>query len=168
MRIANHPTEKPLYLNIAPQHVHDPYGDGTERTMGERRRMYELLVREVDEMVGQVVRSLKEHGMWNDTMMLIHTDNGGELLFEDTCSELRGSTANKDVGVGFKGGAADNGPLRGGKFTLWQGGIRGVGLLAGGKLPVASQGTTFDGLIHVVDLWGKCSLKNHKRLSPFL
>jgi len=154
MRISSHPKDRPFYLNLAPQHVHDPYGDGTERTMSKRRSMYELLVHEVDDLIGHVVLSLKHHGMWNDTLMLIHTDNGGELLFEDTCSLLKGR-GEMDIGVGFKGGAANNGPLRGGKFTLWQGGIRGVGLLSGGALPLASRGTTFEGLIHVVDVWGK-------------
>lgn len=119
----------------------------------------QLLVSEVDEMVGHIVSSLKQHSMWNDTMMLIHTDNGGELLFDDTCSEVKiGST---DVGLGFKGGAANNGPLRGGKFTLWQGGIRGVGLLSGGALPSTSRGTTFEGIIHVVDIWASFAFLAH-------
>jgi len=172
LRLANHPSDKPLYLNLAPQHVHDPYGDGTERTMGQRRELYETLVHEVDDLVAHLVGSLTRHSLWNNTLMLIHTDNGGELLFADSCAASEGK-GDVDVGQGFMGGAADNGPLRGGKFTLWQGGIRGVAVLTGGAIPENVRGTVFSGLTHVVDCWasfaflahGLGRLPHHKHIS---
>jgi arylsulfatase A-like enzyme len=139
-----------------------------------------VLVSEFDGLVGTVVGGLKKYGFWEHTLLLVHTDNGGEMVFSDACasaaawarvqsssaslssslsSSLSTSSAeNKDEvgeelasdkagaetaagqeetgvrakeageariaaapsGVGFRGGAASNGALRGGKFTLWQ------------------------------------------------
>ena len=45
----------------------------------------------------------------------------------------------------------NNWPLRGWKHSLWEGGVHGVGFVAGGALPDARRGTSYDGLVHVSD-----------------
>lgn len=51
--------------------------------------------------VGAVVAALKSRGMWNNTLWVTSADNGGPIS-----------------------GGANNYPLRGGKFTNFEGGIR--------------------------------------------
>jgi hypothetical protein len=68
--------------------------------------------------------------MWDDTVFIITTDNGGNL-----------------------GGSGINYPLRGGKYTFWQGGVRAVGFVGGGDnfIPAARRGTVWDGQMHAAD-----------------
>ena len=47
----------------------------------------QVLVRELDGLVGTVVGGLKAHGFWDSTLLLVHTDNGGELVFPAACGE---------------------------------------------------------------------------------
>eukprot|EP01052_Picozoa_sp_SAG31_P012330 SAG31_NODE_719_length_12605_cov_22.378858_8_plen_196_part_00 len=75
------------------------------------RRNLSAMVLAMDEAAGNVTASLKVHGLWNDTVFIMSTDNGGPT-----------------------GDRASNYPLNGGKGTLWQGGVRGIGFIAGGNL----------------------------------
>ena len=42
-------------------------------------------------------------------------------------------------------------PMRGGKYSLFEGGIRANSFVSGGLLPAAVRGTTLHGLLHVSD-----------------
>lgn len=45
----------------------------------------------------------------------------------------------------------NNYPLRGGKFTDFQGGVRATAFLSGGWLPAQLRGRRFDGYVHIAD-----------------
>ena len=45
----------------------------------------------------------------------------------------------------------NNFPLRGGKFTTWDGGLRVVGAVNGGFLPKSCHGEVADGFVHIAD-----------------
>lgn len=64
----------------------------------------------LDESVGQIVQALQSTKMLDDTIIVFTTDNGGPA-------------------AGFNFNAASNWPLRGVKNTLWEGGVRGAGLV---------------------------------------
>ena len=59
--------------------------------------------------------SLKRSGLWEDSVVLFSTDNGGSVP----------STSNL--------------PLRGSKESVYEGGVRGVGVLSGGMVSVSHR-----------------------------
>jgi arylsulfatase A-like enzyme len=66
-----------------------------------KRRAYVAMVEEMDTAVGRIRAHLEKTGEWENTIVGFQSDNGGP------------------VNVG-----ADNGPLRGGKASVWEGGLR--------------------------------------------
>lgn len=68
----------------------------------QNRRVYKALVASLDECVTKVLDALDAQGLADDTLVVFLSDNGGALYTH----------------------AADNRPLQGGKFTLFEGGVR--------------------------------------------
>ena len=74
------------------------------------RRKYAAMLSALDDSVGKIVSQLERSNMLKDSIIIFSTDNGGPA-------------------AGFNSNAASNWPLRGVKNTLWEGGLRGVGVL---------------------------------------
>lgn len=68
------------------------------------------MVTKLDESVGRIVQQLQKQKMLNNSIIIFSTDNGGPA-------------------EGFNLNHASNWPLRGVKNTLWEGGVRGAGLI---------------------------------------
>ena len=68
------------------------------------RGLYGDTVEEMDWSVGQIVAALRQAGVAENTLVVFTSDNGPSLI------------------MGLQGGSA--GPLRGGKGTTWEGGLR--------------------------------------------
>ncbi|XP_072036038.1 arylsulfatase B-like isoform X2 [Amphiura filiformis] len=132
--LQKHDQTKPLFLYLPYQAVHSPlmapayYTDMYKDIKNKKRRVYAGMVTAMDEGIGNITDTLKNIGMWDDTVIFFSTDNGGMVT---------------------EGG--NNWPLRGWKHSLWEGGMHGVGFVTGGAFPDARRGTTYNGLIHVSD-----------------
>jgi arylsulfatase B/arylsulfatase I/J len=140
---AGNDTVGPLFQYVAFQAVHCPnqvpvnYIDMyVERSdWSDQRKVYAGMLTAADDSLGEIVQAYQQAGIWNDTLVIFTTDNGGPTT------------------LGCATGAS-NYPKRGGKTTLWEGGCTGDGFVSGPALPNrfgVSGGTRFPHLFHVVD-----------------
>ena len=131
--INKHNTSKPLFLYLPLHNVHAPIEAPQEwinlypESTCNVRRTLQAMVSVADNVTGHAVQLLKERGMWDNTIMVVSADNGA--------SPCHGS----------------NYPLKGTKWTLFEGGVRSMAFVNGGRLPDSMRGKTSDGFIHVAD-----------------
>ncbi|XP_033126280.1 arylsulfatase B-like [Anneissia japonica] len=132
--IKKHDPAKPLFLVVSFQAVHGPlqvpkeYLKPYKYIKNEKRKIYAGMVSCMDEAVGNVTKTLKHTGLLENSVIVFTTDNGGR-------PHLGGY----------------NWPLRGGKSSLWEGGLRGLGFIHSPLLPPRVRGTVNDNLMHVSD-----------------
>ena len=94
------------------------------------RPAYAAVVDAMDQAIGQVLATLDEQGIADNTIVLFFSDNGG---------------------AAYATGGADNVPLRGGKGETFEGGIRVVSVM---RWPAAiSSGTTMEQIMTVMDVF---------------
>jgi len=104
------------------------------------RRLYAAMVSNLDTMIGSVVAELKSKGLYDNTLIVLSADNGGPVY------------NNGSAG-------ANNWPLRGGKTSNWEGGVRTNAFASGGLIPEKVRGTKIEGLTAIQDWYGTfCAL----------
>lgn len=136
--IDHHELPRPLYLQISHLAVHAPleqpmdqYNDKEFAQIREpNRRKYAKMVTRLDDSVGRIVHALGDKGMLRDSLILFLTDNGAAT-------------------VGRYRNWGSNYPLRGTKYTLYEGGVRGVAALWSPRLQKAAR--VSNQLVHVTD-----------------
>jgi arylsulfatase A-like enzyme len=134
--VKNHDTSKPLFLYVPFNAVHEPYAPPPEKELSEQytnlngtRKAYAGMVTSMDNAVGKIVKALEEKGIKDNTLIFFASDNGG---FEPKV-------------------ITDNGPLRGGKTSLYEGGLRVPAFVVWtGKI---KAGTVSQQVTHAVDLY---------------
>jgi len=141
-----HPVDKPFYMYLAFMSVHDGCETGEEKTRiggGKQAPLatvekyshttldtYKVagaMYTEMDTEIGRVIAALKEKDMWGNTVVVFVADNGGPL---DHCT---------------------NAPLRGGKHTFYEGGVRVTGFISGPQIPTARKGQKWHGMAASAD-----------------
>ncbi len=103
------------------------------------RYKYCNLMQELDSSIGLLVNKLKQNNMWDRTIILFTSDNGGLMCW--------------DVGSVNTCSGSVNLPLRGGKGTLFEGSLRVRSILSGGYIDESLYGTSNDQLMHSTDLF---------------
>ena len=144
--IAAHDAAAPLFLNYAPHLVHAPmqapasYLEKFSFIPDKTRATYAAMTNMLDDVVGDVADALKARGMWENTLFVLWSDNGGPIYSN-----------------GSSGG--NNHPLRGGKVSNWEGGVRTNAFVSGGLVPPGKRGTTHDDLVACWDWYASfCDL----------
>ncbi len=137
--IREQPAGKPLFLYVAfngvhlPHQVPDEYREEYENLKGVRQTIA-AMISAVDEAIGQIVAALEEKGQKQNTLIIFSSDNGGPR----------------------PGKVSMNTPLRAGKGTIYEGGVR---VCASATWPDRiPAGATIKEPIHAVD-WYPTLLK---------
>eukprot|EP01059_Diplonema_ambulator_P008473 TRINITY_DN1810_c0_g1_i1.p1 TRINITY_DN1810_c0_g1~~TRINITY_DN1810_c0_g1_i1.p1 ORF type:complete len:503 (+),score=147.16 TRINITY_DN1810_c0_g1_i1:154-1509(+) len=131
--INNHDTSVPLFLYIPFHDTHAPYEDEPRfedhSITNPEIRVMNAMVSCVAEATVNVTDALKAKGMWENTLFVWASDNGGPQYW-----------------------SANNYPLRGGKTTDFEGGVRTAAFVSGGLLAPSLRGTTIKSAVHLVDI----------------
>lgn len=97
-------SEKPFFLYLAHSMPHVPLGVSDKFRGKSEQGMYGDVIMEIDWSVGQIIATLKELGIDDNTMIVFTSDNGPWLSYGDHAGSAL--------------------PLREGKGTTWDGGHR--------------------------------------------
>ncbi|WP_299058199.1 sulfatase-like hydrolase/transferase [uncultured Nocardioides sp.] len=150
-------TGDPFLVSVNHFGVHSPTDAGQARPdlLGKYRQRsrsgdgrvpsYSAMVEGVDQTVGRILDELGERRdprapgrtLADNTLVLLTSDNGGRLSRD----------GRSTLGVG-----ADNGPLRGEKMQLWDGGIRVPTAAWSGNPALVRSGAVNPTLVHVTDV----------------
>ena len=120
-----------MHLVHMPLQVPQKYVDKFSFINNTYRRLNHAMGNLMDENVGKVIDLLKKRGIYDNALIVFHADNGGEIM-----------------GGGLCGG--NNFPLKGGKFSNWEGGIRVNAFVTGGIIPNEKVGTKIE---HYITGW---------------
>ena len=137
--VSKHDPSTPLFLYYTPHIVHAPlevpqnYENMFSFIDDHDRRIYHAMVKYLDDLVGELIELLKSKGIWDNLLFVTSSDNGGPI---------------------YPGGGANNFPLKGGKISDWQGGVRVNAFVSGGYLPEKMRGQKTDAYIHIADWYG--------------
>jgi arylsulfatase A-like enzyme len=142
--IDRHEPTTPLFLHLsfaapqAPLAGARPFTD-YYRSDNAPLRAYRAMVTAVDAAVGEVVDALRKRGMLERTVIVFHAGTGGAMNRKFAMGD--GDTAAS---------VASNGPYRGGRGGLHEGGLRAAAFV---WRPGEVQAGTVTELLHVVDLY---------------
>jgi len=96
--------DRPFFLYVPHSMPHVPLGVSDKFRGRSKQGIYGDVIMEIDWSVGEILKALKRNGLEDNTLVVFTTDNGPWLNF------------------GNHGGSAL--PLREGKGTSWEGGVR--------------------------------------------
>ncbi len=123
--------EKPFFVYITPSMPHIPLFASEQFRGKSKRGLYGDVVEEIDWNVGRFFDYLDQQGLAESTLVIFASDNGPWLGYKENS------------------GSAD--PLRGGKFSYYEGGVRVPCILRWkGTIPA---GVTSDAIIACIDLF---------------
>jgi len=134
--IKNHDKSKPMFLYLPLQSIHLPhtgvpprrlrnlYGRKKNSVYMSAHEAREIVLASVDYAIHKVFVDLKMHGLYDNSVIIVTTDNGGGPWYSNI-------------------------PLKGSKETMYEGGIRGASFVSSPLL--SNSGYKYPGLIHITD-----------------
>lgn len=130
---------RPFFLYLPFNAVHAPHQvpEAYKKPythLAEPRRTYAGMLAAMDEAIGQLLDALARKGLRENTIVIFSSDNGGPA----------------------PGRVTDNGPLRAGKGTLYEGGVRAAACVAWPER--IKGGTVVSQALHIAD-WYPTLLK---------
>lgn len=140
--------EGPFFLYFATTNIHHPFTPAPRFIGTSQAGRYGDFIHELDWIVGEILQTLDEEGLTENTMVIFTSDNGGML-----------NQGGQDAWIA---GHKLNGDLLGFKFGAWEGGHRVPFVVRWpGKI---KAGTTSDELICNVDLLAAMAALTGKQL----
>ena len=120
LRVIDHAGDRPFFLYLAHHAPHTPVEAKAEDVryfesklrpgMRHRNATYAAMVRSLDQSVGRVLDQLRARGLEDRTIVIFTSDNGGQM--------------NVDPPARVGDPTTRNAPLRSGKGSLYEGGVR--------------------------------------------
>lgn len=116
---------KPFYMHYWQFSVHAPFDAKPELIEKYRRKAngdhslsptYAAMVESMDDSIGTLVAALERLGIAERTAIIFSSDNGGNRYNGIVETDIHGNE--------YTVNPTDNAPLRGGKATIWEGGVR--------------------------------------------
>jgi arylsulfatase A-like enzyme len=127
--------KEPFFLYVAFNAVHTPfqvpryYYELYENVPDENKRIYYAMVTALDDAIGELLEKLRSLGLENNTIIYLVSDNGGAAYTK----------------------ATDNKPYKGGKLTMFEGGVNVPFFMKWkGKIP---EGTVYRNPVSAMDIF---------------
>lgn len=111
--------DRPFFLFLAQLMVHNEVVATTNFVGKSEKGIYGDACQELDWSVGQVLDKLKQLGLDEKTIVIYTSDNGGPAY-----GNPAGRQANAATNSVYQSHLPSNLPLRGAKFSVWEGGNR--------------------------------------------
>ncbi|MDQ8196113.1 sulfatase [Coraliomargarita sp. SDUM461004] len=144
--------DKPFFLNYWMFSVHAPFDAKNELIEKYRHKIdrnepqhsptYAAMIESMDDAVGTLMDAVEAAGLTDRTVFIFTSDNGGNMY--------NGILETDAIGEEFIAAPTSNAPLRGGKATIYEGGIRVPTVIAwpgvtkpGSKSEVIIQSTDY-------------------------
>ncbi len=134
----------------APYQVPQKYKDFYPAIKDKNRQAYAGMISALDEDVGRIVAALEKKKLLDNTIILFASDNGGatSALFATGARSAEERKESGGVGLGEKP-PASNAPFRGGKGSLYEGGVRVPAFVS---WPGHLQPRVVNDALHMVDV----------------
>ncbi|XP_054721312.1 arylsulfatase I-like [Uloborus diversus] len=140
--INNHNKSKPLFLYVAHQAVHAgnkysplqaplDYIKKFSHINDRDRRIFAAMASHLDDSIGKLFATLNSSQMLENSVIIFTTDNGAAVQ-------------------GIDQSTGSNWPLRGSKYNMWEGGVRGVSFVWSHELRHAKHKIA-NNLMHITD-----------------
>lgn len=119
-------TSKPFFMNYWEFSVHAPfdarrdliklYRERVDLNSAQRSAVYAAMVHSMDDAVGALLDEIDRQGIADNTIIVFFSDNGGNMY--------NGVNEITPDGTRYVAQVTSNAPLRGGKATMFEGGVR--------------------------------------------